>query len=129
MKEQKKTAVEYFQSGEPQTVRHLEIRLEDLLSGYKTPYVGKLNEYRHLSLDSFRNHFEWEETYSVRITYTFSATTWESIECEDREEALEIAAGVADPYVEVDSPEEIDITEEVRKLYVEVSNLRLKDPQ
>ena len=80
----------------------------------------------HLSLCSFRDHFEWEETYSVRITYTYSGTSWESIECEDRAEALEFVAGVADPYVEIDDPEEIDITEEVRELWVEVSNLRLK---
>ena len=127
MKEQKKTALDYFQSGEPQIIRHLQIRLQDLLSGYDEPYVGVMKEYGHLRFDSFRDHFEWEETYSVRITYTFSGLSWESVECEDREEALEIVAGVTDPYVEVESPEEIDVIEEVRKIRVKVSNLRLKE--
>ena len=108
MKDQKKTALDCFQSGEPQTIRHLEIRLQDLLLGHGTSYAGIMNEYRHLSLYSFRDYFDWDATYSVSIKYTFSGTSWETIECEDREEALEFAAGVADPYVEVDSPEEIE---------------------
>ena len=127
MNEQKKTALDYFQIGDPQVIRHLEIRLEDLLSGYNASYTGIMSEFRHLDLYSFRDYFEWEETYSVRITYTFSGLSWESVECEDREEALEIAAGVTDPYVEVESPEEIDISDEVRKMRVKVSNLRLKE--
>ena len=45
MKTQKKTAIEYFQSGEPKVIRHLEIRLQDLLTRYKTPYSGIMNEY------------------------------------------------------------------------------------
>ena len=126
MKDQKKDAIDYFQSGEPRVIRNLEIRLQDLLSGYKRPYIGELKEYEHLRFDSFEDCFDWEEDYSVMITYSHSGCSWESVECEDREEALEIAAGVTDPYVEVESPEEIDVTEEVRKLRVGVSNLRLK---
>ena len=126
MKDQKKTAIEYFQSGEPRVIRNLQIRLQDLLSGYDRPYIGQLKEYEHLRFDSFKDYFDWEEDYSVLITYTHSGCSLESVECGDREEALEIAAGVTDPYVEVESPEEIDVIEEGRKFRVEVSNLRLK---
>ena len=127
MKDQKKTAIEYFQSGEPKVIRYLQIRLQDLLSGYNRPYIGELKEYEHLRFDSFEDCFDWEETYSVAITYTFSGTSWESVDCDNREEALEIVAGITDPYVEYETPEEIDITDEERELRVEVSNLRLKN--
>ena len=128
MKDQKKTAIECFQSGDPQVIRCLEARLGDLLSGYKTRYTcfGVMKEYEHLRLDSFEDYFDWDEVYSVDFTYTHSGVSLQSIECDDREEALEIAVGIADPYVEIGYPEDIDVVEEVRKFCVWVSNLRLK---
>ena len=128
MKDLNKTAIECFQSGDPQVIRCLQARLQDLLSGSKTDYTcfGEPKEYEHLRLHSFEDYFDWDEDYSVWITYTYSGCSVGLYECDDREEALAIAAGVTDPYLEVESPEEIDVVEEVRKFRVEVSNLRLK---
>ena len=92
--EQQKTAVELFNTGDKMTIHYLARKLGRLLSGETDcPWMDKSTS--HLTLQEFKENFDWDESYSVKSNWEVGTLTPypHEHECSSKAEALSYLKG------------------------------------
>ena len=130
--ETQKTAVELFQTGDERIIHSLALKLERLLNKKSCRWFHE--DTNHLTLQEFKDNFEWDESYSVEAEWETEIlnTHDQTYECSSKEEALAYVRGEK----ELEEPDLSDYCPEYGltggcgcSLLIEVKNLRLKPQQ